>query len=548
MAGWIPKDPLVRRMVALLLLLGTEVMAAMLRFDGDTPLPHGAWLAGWIHAWAPWVARWAIFFAAVFATFGYLRYRTALAGVSKRLSGVPLRRAFLAPHLVALLLFAACSFAVFGRGMPAGILNWLAAAWIVTAAATAGFIALAFIPWATWTGLARATGPLWFYSAAAALAACRATPLMQSLWKPASRLTFRLVEFVLGPLLPDLTARADQLRIGTPRFSVVIADQCSGLEGLGLLLVFALVWLVVFRQELRFPHALALVPAAAGVLFLINTLRIATLILIGNAGAPDIAVGGFHSQAGWIAFCLVSIGMVIVSKRLPWVSVQEHAPAGAASLHTRIPADRTIENPVAPFLVPFLAILAAGMLSRAASGSFEWLYSLRVVAAALVLWMFRGQYRNLNWRFGWLSPVAGAMVFALWIAFDRSAATPMAGALSVASPALRSGWIALRVLGAVITVPVAEELAFRGFALRRMVAAEFESVPFRNFTWFALLGSSVLFGLMHGDRWPVGVAAGVAYGLVAAWRGRIGDAVVAHATSNLLLAIYVLAFGQWQLW
>jgi exosortase/archaeosortase family protein len=37
-------------------------------------------------------------------------------------------------------------------------------------------------------------------------------------------------------------------------------------------------------------------------LFLLNAVRIAALILIGNSGARQIALGGFHLQAGWIAF------------------------------------------------------------------------------------------------------------------------------------------------------------------------------------------------------------------------------------------------------
>jgi hypothetical protein len=31
-------------------------------------------------------------------------------------------------------------------------------------------------------------------------------------------------------------------------------------------------------------------------------------------------------------------------------------------------------------------------------------------------------------------------------------------------------------------------------------------------------------------------------------RGCIGDAIAAHATTNALIAVYVLAFHQWQLW
>jgi membrane protease YdiL (CAAX protease family) len=53
---------------------------------------------------------------------------------------------------------------------------------------------------------------------------------------------------------------------------------------------------------------------------------------------------------------------------------------------------------------------------------------------------------------------------------------------------------------------------------------------------------------MHGRQWLVGIRAGLAYALVLRWRGRIGDAVVAHAVSNLLLAAWVLRFGDWAQW
>jgi CAAX prenyl protease-like protein len=64
----------------------------------------------------------------------------------------------------------------------------------------------------------------------------------------------------------------------------------------------------------------------------------------------------------------------------------------------------------------------------------------------------------------------------------------------------------------------------------------------------ALLVSSLLFGLLHGNRWVEGTAAGLLYGMMILRRGRIGDAVAAHATTNALLALYVLAFHHWQLW
>ena len=98
-----------------------------------------------------------------------------------------------------------------------------------------------------------------------------------------------------------------------------------------------------------------------------------------------------------------------------------------------------------------------------------------------------------------------------------------------------------------ITVPLAEELAFRGYLVRKLISSEFESVDPRRFTWLSFLLSSILFGAIH-DRWLAGTLAGMAFALALYRRGRISDAVVAHATSNALIAAFVLSTGSWSLW
>ena len=45
------------------------------------------------------------------------------------------------------------------------------------------------------------------------------------------------------------------------------------------------------------------------------------------------------------------------------------------------------ENPTAAYLMPLLAILAAGALSHAMSGNFETFYPLRLIAGAAMLWL-----------------------------------------------------------------------------------------------------------------------------------------------------------------
>jgi len=256
-----------------------------------------------------------------------------------------------------------------------------------------------------------------------------------------------------------------------------------------------------------------------------------------------VATGGFHSQAGWIAFNAVAAGFALTAQRLPWVTGPSRTDARPA---------RSGENPTVGYLAPFLTILAAAMISRAASSGFEWLYPLRFLAAAGVLWFCRRKYAALDWKFGWMAAAIGALVFAMWMGLDWArgggANAGMASGLAGLPAPARAGWLTFRTLAAVVTVPMAEELAFRGFLLRRLVSADFESVDWRRWAFFPVLISSVAFGVLHGDRWLAGTMAGVLYAAALRWRGRIGDAVAAHAVTNALLAAWVLMSGNWGLW
>lgn len=140
----------------------------------------------------------------------------------------------------------------------------------------------------------------------------------------------------------------------------------------------------------------------------------------------------------------------------------------------------------------------------------------------------------LDWHFSWRGPLAGALVLAVWVlageVFLPHATTP--ASLTASPDSARYGWVAARVATSVLVVPIAEELAYRGYLLRRIVAVDFEAVSFRAVENWPLLLSSLAFGLAHGSMWLAGIAAGVTYGVVLIRTGRIGEAVVAHATTN----------------
>jgi len=519
------------------------------------------WLAGLLAAeWLPIssrvstggggqeIARGVSAFLALFVCFGYFRARQMFRALARSRDPIPFSIRFLLLHGLAMGTFVAISLKLMASGT--GQSGLLRLGWFVAGPCGIAFAALAFVPGRSWALLFRATGNLFAYLLPASIITARLSSAFWSVWNQASwsgltGVTFGLVEFVLRRLRPDIIADRATLTIGNGNFLVRIGGPCSGLEGAGLILAFGLLWLWLFRRECRFPHALVVIPAGMVAMFASNVFRIVTLVLIGIAGAPAVAVGGFHSQAGWIAFNCVALVLAFTAPRIAWIRVRTGEGQAAATPSSL--------NPTVPYLLPFAAILAAGLVARAASSQFEWLYPLRFLAAIGALWICRRGYSKLTWRPDWTAPPGGVAVFVLWIAMDSGVRQGPAGALAAQSPFIRALWIALRALAATTTVPIAEELAFRGFLLRRLSIssgspADFQAVDFRRVTYFAIATSSILFGLMHGERWFAGALAGVVYAMMARRRRSIGNAIAAHATTNALIAVYVLAGGNWQLW
>jgi len=330
--------------------------------------------------------------------------------------------------------------------------------------------------------------------------------------------------------------------VGTPSFRVQIAPVCSGFEGIGLMLVLPGGYLAVQRRRLRLARALPLVPLGVLIVWLRNALRITALVTIGAWGRPDIALSGFHSQAGWLAFNAVALGIVALAQnRVFWRDEETRSVVSRQS------------NAAAPYLAPLLCIVAATMIGAAfsARGGLDRAYPLRVLSAGAAFWFYRHNARGVRMSWSWEAVGIGALVFIIWMALKLTSTSTLGGSLGEDLARLPSGWatawVVVRVLGAVVTVPLAEELAFRGFLIRRLIAADFENIPAGRFTWVSLLGSSVLFGVLHG-RWLAGTLAGLFYALALYRRGKLTDTIVAHATTNALLAACVLGAGMWSLW
>ena len=193
------------------------------------------------------------------------------------------------------------------------------------------------------------------------------------------------------------------------------------------------------------------------------------------------------------------------------------------------------------------------MVSRAFTAEFDWLYPLRVIVAGAFLWIYRRRYVDLRSTFSWAAVGMGVAAFALWMGIEALTSPeavqfrPRGLPGNAPTGILLILWLCLRIAGSVITVPLAEELAFRGYLTRRLVTQEYWELPVGTFSWPSFLVSSAIFGLLH-SHWIVGTLSGMVFALALYRRRQLADAVVAHATTNALIAMFVLSSGNWSLW
>jgi exosortase E/protease (VPEID-CTERM system) len=363
------------------------------------------------------------------------------------------------------------------------------------------------------------------------------TLVTQGLWDPLSAGTFNATTSLLQLFYAEIVVEPQQHILGVGDFVVHIAGVCSGYEGIGLVLAFTGFYLVIFRQDFRFPQALLLLPLGVAAIWLFNVFRIAALIGIGAGISPELALSGFHSMAGWISFVLVTFCILLLAHNSALFSSSPRR-SSAQPINFRM-----------ALLIPLVALLSATLITSAMTITVDWWYPLRVILTASALVLLWRHYRGISFRVTWFAVATGVLVFLLWLLVVPD--DPMASALTdqqlrEVPQSLLIAWLVFRTLGAVVTVPLAEELAFRGYLFEVMDAGNSAS-RWPRIPWGALIFSSVLFGLMHSDL-LAGLLAGVAYGLVRCYRGNVADAFVAHATTNGLLSIYVLTTGKWSLW
>ena len=224
------------------------------------------------------------------------------------------------------------------------------------------------------------------------------------------------------------------------------------------------------------------------------------------------------------------------------------------------PKDALLSHPATPYLAPFLVFLAFLAVDHYLTFGTEWNYALRfAVVFGLLVWLAP---RVLSWRISnFLGSVAlGIAVFLIWIGPDllwpayRQSWLFNNGIVGAPKSTLPEGvhanamFIVFRVLASVVNVPILEELFWRGWLMRWLIAKDFERVPLGAYQRQAFWVVALLFASEHGPYWDVGLAAGIVYNWWIIRTKSLEDCILSHAVTNACLAAYVLTRHQWQYW
>lgn len=222
----------------------------------------------------------------------------------------------------------------------------------------------------------------------------------------------------------------------------------------------------------------------------------------------------------------------------------------------------------APF---FIYILLGPLEGKGFSGSEYWFYAVKTFAAGAALWALRPKLPELRFTLNPLAALAGVAVAGLWGWGDGrwpglkeaidwgthqlGGAAPIQAAETLpwnptafyaAYPALGWSLALVRVVGRSSVVPAAEELFYRSLLYRMFIRADFETVSLGAFRLPQFALAVAAFGLAHPSQFLPALAAGATYQGLAIWRGKLGDSILAHATTNLALSIWTISTGQWQ--
>ena len=216
---------------------------------------------------------------------------------------------------------------------------------------------------------------------------------------------------------------------------------------------------------------------------------------------------------------------------------------------------RLKESPTGARVVPFVVFVALTALQgQFGAASPYWIYLVKTLVGAGLVWLTWPVVAEMRWRATPVAVLTGVVVFVVWVGLDAHYPKFAAGG-DVWNPHRAFGegsglawfFIGVRIVGSTLVVPMIEEVFYRSYLYRVIARADFQAVPLGQFAWLPFVATAGAFGVAHRE-WLAGILCACAYQGLVCWRKNLGEAMTAHAVTNLLLGIYVASRGAWNFW
>src|SRR5436853_1798772 len=192
----------------------------------------------------------------------------------------------------------------------------------------------------------------------------------------------------------------------------------------------------------------------------------------------------------------------------------------------------------------FLAFIWLGgndTVKRLVPAAYSISYVARTVVVAALLVVLRKHYTKVRWDYWWLGVLVGVVGILQWVPmqlwlqnhvpfFKPPAPEEVFNPYrDIASNPLRVGFICVRILGAVLVVPVMEELFWRDYLWRYVLAPnDFKLAAVGEFDWTPLLIVPIVFATVHGNWWPTAIVWGLIIGVLLVYTKSLGACILMH--------------------
>jgi CAAX prenyl protease-like protein len=215
------------------------------------------------------------------------------------------------------------------------------------------------------------------------------------------------------------------------------------------------------------------------------------------------------------------------------------------------------------YILPMITFLALVWAGGNWKELYPWFYVARAIIVAVMLFILWPHYTKIRWNGWWLGALLGIVGIFQWVGMQlalqklsiggwmpfKPAADPFNPMSAFNSPAIMWSWIVIRIASASLVVPVMEELFWRDFLWRRILApADFKLAQVGEKDWRAFLFVSLVFAVVHGNWWLTSIVWALMIGGLLIYTRSLGACIVMHGMTNLLLGIYVLYTHDWSFW